>query len=88
MESIKRYYQPEAETMPQEQIHALQSEKLVKQVHHVYHHVPYYRHLMEEKGVVPADIHGIEDLHKLPFLSKEDLRQAYPYGLLAVPLRD
>ena len=88
MESVKRYYQPEAETMPQEQIRALQSEKLVKQVRHVYDHVPYYRHLMEEKGVVPEDIHGVEDLYKLPFLSKEDLRQAYPYGLLAVPLRD
>lgn len=82
MESVKRYYQPEAETMPQEQIRALQSEKLVKQVRHVYDHVPYYRHLMEEKGVVPEDIHGVEDLYKLPFLSKEDLRQAYPYGLL------
>lgn len=88
MESVKRYYQPEAETMPQEQIRALQSEKLVKQVRHVYDHVPYYRHLMEEKGVIPEDIHGVEDLYKLPFLSKEDLRQAYPYGLLAVPLRD
>ena len=76
------------ETMPAEQIKALQSERLVKQVQHVYDHVEYYRKKMDEKGVSPQDIHGIEDLHKLPFLTKDDLRQAYPYGLLAKPLSD
>ncbi|MBQ9860592.1 MAG: phenylacetate--CoA ligase [Clostridia bacterium] len=84
----KRYYQPEIETMPVEDIKKLQSEKLVKQVKHVYENVPYYRNLMEEKGVTPDDVHGIEDLHKLPFLTKADLRDAYPYGLLAKPLKD
>ena len=84
----KRYYQPEAETMPLEEIRKLQSEKLVKQVRHVWDNVPYYRDLMEKKGVRPEDIRGIEDLSKLPFLSKADLREAYPYGLLAVPLDD
>ena len=79
------YYQKEYECMPVEEIRALQSEKLVKQVKHVYDHVPYYRALMDEKGVKPEDIRGIEDLYKLPFLSKEDLRQAYPDGMLAVP---
>ncbi len=83
-----RYYQPEIETMPVEEIKKLQSEKLVKQVKHVYENVPYYRDLMDKKGVTPDDIHGIEDLHKLPFLSKADLRDAYPYGLLAKPLAD
>ncbi len=83
-----RYYQKDIETMPVEEIKKLQSEKLVKQVQHVYENVPYYRALMEEKGVTPADIHGIEDLHKLPFLSKADLRDAYPYGLLGKPLKD
>ncbi len=82
----KRYYQKEIETMPVEDIKKLQSEKLVKQVKHVYENVPYYRGLMDKKGVKPEDIHGIEDLHKLPFLSKSDLRDAYPYGLLAKPL--
>ena len=72
--------------MPVEEIKKLQSEKLVKQVKHVYENVPYYRNLMDEKGVKPEDINGIEDLHKLPFLSKSDLRDAYPYGLLAKPL--
>ena len=81
-------YQPEIETMPVEKIRALQSERLVKQVKHVYENVPYYRRLMDEKGVTPEDIHGIEDLHKLPFLTKADLREAYPYGLLAKPLSE
>ena len=84
----KKYYQPEFETMPLEQLKQLQSEKLVKQVKHVYENVPYYRDLMDQKGVKPEDIHGIDDLHLLPFLSKADLRDAYPYGLLAVPKKD
>ncbi len=84
----KRYYQPEIETMPVEEIKALQSERLVKQVKHVWDNVPYYRKKMEEKGVTPDDIKGIEDLHKLPFLTKDDLRDAYPYGLLGKPLKD
>ena len=84
----ERYYQKDIETMPLEQMKALQSEKLVKQVKHVWDNVPYYRALMEEKGITPDDIHGVEDLHKLPFLTKADLRDAYPYGLLAKPLKD
>ena len=84
----QRYYQKEIETMPVDEMKKLQSEKLVKQVKHVYENVPYYRALMDEKGVKPEDIHGIEDLHLLPFLTKSDLRDAYPYGLLAVPLED
>ena len=84
----KRYYQPEIETMPVEQIKALQSERLVAQVKNVWDNVPYYRKKMEEKGVTPDDIKGIEDLHKLPFLTKDDLREAYPYGLMARPLKD
>ncbi len=84
----QRYYQPEIETMPIEDLKKLQSEKLVKQVKHVYENVEYYRNLMDEKGVSPEDIHGIEDLRKLPFLSKADLRDAYPYGLLAKPLKE
>ena len=84
----QRYYQKEIETMPVEEIKKLQSEKLVKQVKHVYENVPYYRDLMDKKGVSPDDIHGIEDLHLLPFLQKSDLRDAYPYGLLAKPLSE
>ena len=81
-----KYWNEEIECMAHEDMKKLQSERLVKQVKHVWDNVPYYKKLMEEKGVTPDDIHGIEDLHKLPFLSKADLREAYPYGLLAKPL--
>ena len=85
---MERYFQPEIECAPREEILRLQSEKLVKQVRHVWERVPYYRKKMEEKGVAPEDIRGVEDLSKLPFLSKADLREAYPYGLLGVDLKD
>ena len=85
---MERYYQPEIECASVEQIKAWQNEKIVKQVKHVYENVPYYRNLMDEKGVTPDDIKSIDDLHKLPFLTKADLRDAYPYGLLAKPLSD
>ncbi|MBO4377877.1 MAG: phenylacetate--CoA ligase [Clostridia bacterium] len=84
----ERYFQPEIETMPREQLKALQDERLVAQVRHVWENVPYYRKKMEEKGLTPDDIKGTEDLHKLPFLSKADLREAYPYGLMGAPLKD
>ena len=85
---MAKYYQVEIETASREQIDAWQNERLVKQVQHVWDNVPYYRKKMEEKGVTPADIQGVADLHKLPFLTKDDLRQAYPYGLLGTPLND
>lgn len=81
-------YQPEIETMPQDQLRTLQSERLIKQVRHVYDNVPIYRAKMEAKGLTPDDIKSIEDLHKLPFVTKSDLREGYPYGLLATPLKD
>ncbi len=84
----QNYYQKDIETMPREEMKKLQSEKLVKQVKHVYENVPYYRDLMDKKGVSPDDIQSIDDLYKLPFLTKADLRDAYPYGLLAKPLED
>ncbi len=84
----KKYYQHEIETMPVKEIKKLQSQKLIKQVKHVYENVEYYRNLMDEKGVKPEDIQSIDDLYKLPFLSKADLRDAYPYGLLAKPLNE
>ena len=79
------YFQPEIERASRDQIRAWQDERLVKQVRHVYENVPYYRNLMDKKGVAPEDIRSVDDLHKLPFLTKDDLRDAYPYGLLAVP---
>ena len=83
---MPNYYQPEIETMPYEELRELQNERLLQQVRHVWDNVPYYRAKMEAKGVTPEDIRSIDDLHKLPFLSKADLRDAYPYGLLGKPL--
>ena len=85
---MPNYYQPEIETMPHDQLRALQNERLRKQVRHVWDNVPYYRKKMEEKGVTPDDIQSVEDLHKLPFLTKDDLREAYPYGLMGKPLAE
>ncbi len=82
------YFQPEIETMPVDEIKKMQSEKIVRQVKHVYDNVPYYKEQMDKMGVKPSDIHGIEDIKKLPFTSKSDLRDTYPYGFLATPLSD
>ena len=82
------YFQQEIECAPREQILAMQNEKLVKQVQHVWEHVPYYRKKMEEKGVRPEDIKSVADLPTLPFLSKKDLRNACAYGMVAVPRPD
>ena len=85
---MKKFYQPDVETMSPDAMRAMQNEKLVKQVRRVYDNVAYYRQKMDEKGVKPEDIRSVDDLHLLPFLTKDDLREAYPYGLLAVPLAD
>ncbi len=85
---MNNYWNKEIETMELSNMRALQSERLVKQVKHVYDNVPYYKDLMDKKGVKPEDIKGVEDLHKLPFVTKDDLREAYPYGMLAKPLSE
>ena len=82
---MERYFQPEIECAPREQLKAWQDERLVKQVRHVWDNVPSYRKKMEEKGVTPEDIQSSADLYKLPFTSKADLRDNYPDGLVAVP---
>ena len=66
----------------------LQNERLVKQVKHVWDNVPYYKEKMVKAGLKPDDIKSIDDLFKLPFVTKEDLREAYPYGLLGVPIKE
>ena len=88
MKTMSNYYQPEIETLPAEELKKIQDKKLVKLVKHVYDNVEYYRKKMDEKGIKPEDIKSTDDLHKLPFLTKADLRDAYPYGLLAKPLTD
>ena len=76
---------PKIECMSRDEMTALQSERLVKQVKNVYDHVEFYRKKMDDMGIEPGDIKGIEDIGKLPFTTKEDLRANYPFGLLAVP---
>lgn len=85
---MKSYYQPEIETMPLQQLQQLQSERLVEQVKFVYDNVKFYHDKMDAAGVKPEDIKGIDDLYKLPFITKDDLKDQYPYGLLGVPLKD
>ena len=88
MTIMARYYQPEVECASREEMKTLQDERLVAQVKHVWENVPYYRAKMEAKGLTPDDIKGTEDLYKLPFITKDDLRDAYPYGLMGKPLSD
>ncbi|MGN0252089.1 MAG: phenylacetate--CoA ligase family protein [Oliverpabstia sp.] len=85
---MSRYYQPEIECASREEIRRIQSERLVKQVQNVWDNVPMYRKRMEEKGITPEDIKSVDDLPKLPFIEKDDLRDQYPYGLLARPLSE
>ena len=85
---MENYYQQAIECASREEIIAMQNEKLVKQVRRVWEAVPYYRKKMQDHGVTPDDIRSIDDIKKLPFLSKADLRDSYPYGMLAKPLKD
>ena len=66
----------------------LQSKRLVDVVKRVYDNVPFYRKKMQQRGVEPGDIKSIEDIGKLPFTTKEDLKNNYPFGLLAIPMKD
>ena len=82
------YWQQEIETMPREELRRHQSEKLVWQVRRMYEKLPYFRERMDKMGLKPDDIHGVEDLHRLPFTYKQDLRDFYPYAMFAEPLSD
>ncbi|MDO5477108.1 MAG: phenylacetate--CoA ligase [Eubacteriales bacterium] len=85
---MEHYFDPDIECASRDQIAGWQDERLAETVKRVYESVPYYKKKLDEAGVKPEEIHGVKDLHKLPFLSKDDLRDQYPYGLLAVPLSD
>ena len=82
------YWNQSRECMPREEMQKLQNERLIKTVRRIYHNVPFYREKMQEKGIEPEDIKGIEDLSKLPFTYKQDLRDNYPFGTFAVPLSE
>ncbi len=85
---MENYFQKDIETMPQDQLKALQNEKFLKQMQHVWNDCPDYRKKMEASGVSIDDIKSIDDIAKLPFVSKDDLREAYPYAMLAKPLSE
>ena len=78
-----KYYNEEIETMNREQLKELQSKRLVDLVKRVYENVPYYRAKMDAIGLKPEDIKSIDDITKLPFTEKHDLRANYPFGLFA-----
>ncbi|MBQ7600337.1 MAG: phenylacetate--CoA ligase [Clostridia bacterium] len=85
---MERYYQKEIETASAEQIREWQNERFLKTLAHVWKNNTYYRKKMIDRGVIPEDIHSVDDLWKLPYLTKDDLREAYPYGLMSAPLSD
>ena len=80
----EKYWQRE-EIMPKKEIEELQLKRLKWTVRHAYENVPFYRRKLREVGVTPDDVRKIEDVRKLPFTTKEDLRENYPFGLFAVP---
>lgn len=85
---VERIRDPKIECMSRDEMAALQSRRLVDVVKRVYDHVEFYRKKMQETGVEPGDIKSIEDIDKLPFTTKEDLKNNYPFGLLAIPMKD
>lgn len=83
--SENKIFNPEIECMDRSKLKEIQSERLISTVEHVYKNVPLYKKRMDEAGIKPSDIKGIEDLHLLPFTNKTDLRDEFPFGLLAAP---
>ena len=82
------YWEPEKECMDREELEQLQLERLQATLNRVYGHVPFYRKRLDAMGISPEDITSLSELSRLPFTTKEDLRDNYPYGLFAVPMRE
>lgn len=82
------YWNQHYECMPQEQLKKLQLERLQKTLERVYHNVPFYRQKLQEAGFEPGDLRSLDDLQKLPFTTKQDLRDNYPFGMFAVPMSE
>jgi phenylacetate-CoA ligase len=78
-------FNPQIETMPLQKLRALQNKRLRQQVAKVYENVPFYRQQFDAIGLKPTHIRGVQDLHKIPFTRKNDLRDNYPFGLFAIP---
>ncbi len=88
MMTMANYFDPAIETASREFIREMQNKKLVEQVRRVYENVPFYKEKFDEAGISPDDIKSIDDIGKLPFTTKDDLRDQYPFGLLGCPLHD
>ena len=82
---MAKYFSPEIETASRDYLHAIQSARLIKTVKRCYENIPFYKAKFDEIGLKPEDIHSIDDISKLPFTVKQDLRDHYPFGLFAVP---
>ena len=85
---VERIRDPKIECMSRDEMSALQSRRLIDVVNRVYNNVEFYRRKMRDIGIEPGDIRSIEDIDKLPFTTKEDLKNNYPFGLLAIPMKD
>ena len=85
---VERIRDPKIECMSRDEMAALQSRRLVEVVNRVYNNVDFIEKKMQDMGIEPGDIKSIEDIGKLPFTTKEDLRENYPFGLLAIPKKD
>ena len=88
MPQNKMIWNPERECAEREQMHQLQSEQLSRMIQRMYDHVPFYRNRFKEKGIEPGDISSVEQLKELPFTTKDDLRENYPFALFTVPQSD
>ena len=82
------YWDKSHECLDRDELRELQSKRLVETVKRCYYNVPFYRESFQKANLMPEDIKGIEDLHKIPFTTKQDMRDNYPYGLFSVPLDD
>jgi len=84
----RKYWDKAVETMPREELAKLQTERLKKTVERVYKNVPFYREKMQALGILPGDIRSLDDLKLLPFTTKYDLRDNYPYGMFSAPMQE
>src|SRR5674476_577893 len=82
------YFNEEFETLPRPALEALQLKRLQSTLERVYANVPFYKTSLDSAGIKPADIKSLEDLQRLPFTTKQNMRDSYPYGLFAAPMEE
>ena len=76
----------EYETMPREALESIQLKRLQTVLSHVYATVPFYKKKLDDAGILPGDVKTLKDLQRIPFTTKQDLRDNYPFGMFAVPM--